>query len=234
MSSRQEEKAKRKAEREALEQAAAAKAARAQRIRVAGAAAVAVAVVVVAVILVAGGGSKKNGDAASAAASPAVPIPAVKETNLVKAEAAAGCIQLNPAMEGRNHVTTPVTYRNSNPPASGNHDPVPAQDGIYPVGNEPTKEHAVHALEHGRIEIEYAPGTPKHQRDQLETVGSEKFNGTAGYHVLVFQNNTQMPYKVAAVAWTHVLGCKTFNPRIFDAIRAFRKTYTDKAPELIP
>ena len=234
MSSRQEEKAKRKAEREAQERAAAAKAARAQRIRVTGAAAVAVAVVAVAVILVAGGGKKTSGDAIAPADSPAVAIPAVRQTNIVKAEQLAGCVQLNPAMEGRTHVTGTVVYKNSNPPASGNHNPIPAQDGIYAPGNEPAKEHWVHTLEHGRIEIQYAPGITTHQRLQLETVGSEKFNGTAGYHVLVFQNNTQMPYKVAAVAWTHVLGCKTFNPRIFDAIRAFRKAYTDKAPELIP
>ena len=233
MSSRQEEKAKRKAEREALEQAAAAKAARAQRIRVAGAAAAAVAVIVVAVILIASGGGK-SGNAVNPSDNAAVPIPAVKETNLAKAEKAAGCVQLNPAMEGRQHVTTTVVYKNSNPPASGNHNPIPAEDGIYAPGNEPAKEHWVHTLEHGRIEIQYAPGITTHQREQLETVGSEKFNGTPGYHVLVFQNNTNMPYKVAAVAWTHVLGCKTFNPRVFDAIRAFRKAYTDKAPELIP
>jgi hypothetical protein len=40
-----------------------------------------------------------------------------------------------------------------------------------------------------------------------------------------------MPYDVAAVAWTHILGCRTFNPRVFDAIRAFRLKWTLQAPE---
>ena len=52
--------------------------------------------------------------------------------------------------------------------------------------------------------------------------------------MLLFQNNTNMPYAVAATSWTRLLGCKTFNPRIFDAIRAFRTEYVDKAPEQVP
>jgi len=43
-----------------------------------------------------------------------------------------------------------------------------------------------------------------------------------------------MPFAVAATAWTHILGCKTMNPRVFDAIRAFRERFVDKGPELIP
>jgi hypothetical protein len=42
-----------------------------------------------------------------------------------------------------------------------------------------------------------------------------------------------MPYAVAATAWTHILGCKSFTPKVFDAIRAFRTKYTLKGPELI-
>jgi hypothetical protein len=141
---------------------------------------------------------------------------------------------LNPPSEGRTHVTTTVTYKNSNPPASGPHNPTPAQDGIYDPGNEPAKESWVHSLEHGRIVIQYRPGTPKATIDGVETVGSEALNGTPAYHVLVMQNNTRMPYAVAAVAWTHVLGCTTMNPQVYDAIRAFRARYTDKGPELIP
>ena len=43
-----------------------------------------------------------------------------------------------------------------------------------------------------------------------------------------------MPYAVAATAWTHLLGCKKFTNESFDAIRAFRKRYTDQAPEAVP
>lgn len=234
MSSRQEEKAKRKAEREASERAAAAKAASAQRLRMAAAGAVVIAVIVVAVVLIAGSGGGSSDDSGSSDAVNTVPIPPAREKNLQAAAKSAGCVLLNPASEGREHVTHTVNYKNSNPPASGPHNPNPAPDGIYQPGNEPAKENWVHTLEHGRIEIQYAPATTAHQRSQLETLGNEKFNGSALYHVLVFENNTNMPYKVAAVAWTHVLGCKTFNNGVFDAIRDFRTAYTDKGPELIP
>src|SRR5207249_2217900 len=110
-------------------------------------------------------------------------------------------------------------------------NPVWAQDGIYAPGTTPGKEHYVHSLEHGRVEIQYRPGTTKHQRDQLETLFNEKVGGVPGYHQLLFANNTHMPYAVAAVSWQHLLGCPKFNPRIFDAIRDFRTKYMGQAPE---
>jgi hypothetical protein len=235
MSSRQEEKARRKAEREALEAEQAAKVANSRRLQIVGGVVLALAAIAAVVVVVtSSGGGGKSGAAGPVDKVAGVKLPAVKETDLNKAAAAAGCKLLNPAMEGREHVTTPVTYKNSNPPASGNHNPTWAEAGNYAPGNEPTKEHWVHSLEHGRVEIQYRPGTSKTIRDQLETLGAEPFNGSPGYQIMVFENNTQMPYAVAAVAWTHVLGCKTMNTSVFDAIRAFRKTYTDKAPELIP
>jgi len=235
MSSRQEEKERRRQERLAQEQAEASSAARMRRIQIALGSLIAVAAIAGVVIAIAssgGGGGDDNAKSASKAAK--VAVPPVRETNLSAAAKAAGCQLLNPPSEGRNHTADPVTYKNSNPPASGPHNPVPADDGIYAPGNEPAKEHWVHSLEHGRILIQYKPGTSAHVIDQLETVGSEELRGTAGYHVLVFQNNTNMPYAVAAVAWTHVLGCKQMNDRVFDAVRAFRTQYTDKGPELIP
>ena len=52
--------------------------------------------------------------------------------------------------------------------------------------------------------------------------------------MLLFQNTTNMPYQVAATAWTHSLTCPTMNDRVFDAIRTFRATYIDKGPEKVP
>jgi hypothetical protein len=46
----------------------------------------------------------------------------------------------------------------------------------------------------------------------------------------MFQNQT-MPWQVAAAAWDHYLGCKAYNPKVLDAIRAFRDTYRDRGPE---
>jgi hypothetical protein len=234
MSSRQEEKAQRKAEREAQEAAASAKAANARRLQIVGGVVLAIAAIAAVVFVLASGGSDGNGDAKPANADNGVKIPPVQQTDLTKAAAAAKCKILNPKNEGSTHVTTPVTYHNSNPPASGNHNPVPAEAGIYDPGNEPAKENWVHSLEHGRIEIQYKKGTPTRTIKQLETLGSEPFNGSPGYQIMVFENNTNMPYAVAAVAWTHILGCPTMNDGVFDAVRAFRKQWTDKAPELIP
>jgi hypothetical protein len=235
MSSRHEEKQARRAEREAQEAAAAKAAARGKRVQMALGAFLVLAILggSIFALTTSGGSAKGSGTVDSNAVDRKVSIPAVQETDLKKAIAAARCVQVDPQNEGSSHVSGTVTYK-SNPPASGNHNQVPAQDGIYAPGNEPAKENWVHSLEHGRIIIQYAPGTPKATIDQLETLGSEELNGSEAYHVLVMQNNTKMPYKVAAVAWDHVLGCKTMNPQVFDAIRAFRKQYTDKAPELIP
>ena len=52
-----------------------------------------------------------------------------------------------------------------------------------------------------------------------------------GHHLLLFENGTDMPFAVAATAWDNQLGCPTMNPKVFDAIRAFRTEYIDKGPE---
>jgi hypothetical protein len=234
MSSRQEEKAARRAEREAQEAAASQAAARTKRVQLALGAFLVIAILGGSVFaLTSSGGSGGSGNVDKGAVEQKASIPAVQETDMKKAAALAGCTLLDPKLEGSTHVTGKVTYK-TNPPSSGDHNQVPAEDGIYKPGNEPQKENFVHSLEHGRIEIQYRPGTPAKTIAQLETVGSEELNGSAGYHVLIFENNTNMPYAVSAVAWGHILGCKTMNPKVFDAIRSFRKQYTDKAPELIP
>jgi hypothetical protein len=236
VSSRQQEKERRRAERLAKEQEAARAAARTKRLQIAGGAVLAIAAIAVLVVVLTSGGSSADGPKSTANAKANIPAAGANANadGLAAAAKAAQCTVLNPPSEGRTHVATTVTYKNSNPPASGPHNPTPAQDGIYDPGNEPAKENWVHSLEHGRIVIQYRPGTPKATIDGMETVGSEALNGTPAYHVLVMQNNTRMPYAVAAVAWTHVLGCTTMNPQVYDAIRAFRARYTDKGPELIP
>jgi len=65
---------------------------------------------------------------------------------------------------------------------------------------------------------------------QMRTLFAEQ----GSYHDLLFENNTKMPYQVAATAWTHLIGCTRVTPQMWDALRAFRITYTDKAPEQIP
>lgn len=231
MASREEEKRLRREQRQAAEKAAAASQNRGKRLQFLLGALLTIAVVVGAVLLITGGGGDDNGPKPSTPTSTtSASIPPASEHDLDKAAKAAGCVLLNPPLEGSSHVSTKVKYK-SNPPTSGNHNPVPADDGIYDPGQEPTPEHWLHALEHGRINVMYKPGTSKRVIDQLETLVSEELNGKAGYKTLLFQNDTNMPYGVAATAWGHLIGCKTATPAIFDALRDFRVKYVDKGPE---
>src|SRR4051794_5946786 len=234
MASREEEKRKRREEREAAEAAHAAGQTRARRLQFLLGALLTIAVVVVVVIVVSGsgGGGDKTATTSKTPSSntKGAKVPPLSEANLDAAAKAAGCVLLNPPIEGSSHVDTKVKYK-SNPPTSGNHNPVPALDGIYDPGQEPTPEHTVHALEHGRIDVQYAKGTPKAEISQLETVVSEELNGKDGYKTLLFQNQTNMPSAVAAPAWGHLVGCKTFSDKVFAAIRAFRVKSVKRAPE---
>ena len=90
----------------------------------------------------------------------------------------------------------------------------------------------MHALEHGRIEYQYNPSLPAADVKDLEALFNEADGHWAPRQMLLlFQNQTQMPYAVAATAWGHVLGCKRFTPRVFDALRDFRIAYTNLGPE---
>jgi hypothetical protein len=230
MASRAEEKARRREERLAREQAAGIAARRRRRINlVLASVAAIVALGGVAALIATGGGSGSGGSGSPrTTAVKGAPIPARKITNLQAAAAAAGCKLLDfpSQVNNRSHTTSPVKYL-SNPPAFGPHYPSPPSDGNYVGQGTPPPEHLVHALEHGRIEIQYR-GVPAQAVSQLETLFNESPN-----YVLLFKNGTSMPYSVAAVAWTHILGCGRFNLRVFDAIRAFRDAYKLKGPEVI-
>lgn len=237
MSSRQEEKERRRREREEREQAEAGKVASKRRLQlVAGAVLGLVAIAaVVAAIVSSGGGGNSKADSGSSYGS--ATIPARQTTNFNEAVKASGCQFRTFVSEGRTHLPSDTAVNNSyktNPPTSGNHRPTPAQDGVYAPGNSPAKENFVHTLEHGRIELQYSPKAPKTVRDQLNALFNEPVKGANGYHMLLFENNTNMPYEVAATAWTHLIGCKTVNDKTWDALRAFRDRFVDKGPELIP
>jgi len=236
MTSRREEKDRRRAERLAAEQAASEQAHRRRMysIVVGGILGVAAIAAVAAVALTgSGGGSSDNPkdlpapkESYSGATSPPTQI----ETDLFKAADAAGCDLRNPAIEGRTHITPDQKVKyGTNPPTSGNHDPIPATDGVY--SQAPTAlqiRHFVHTLEHGRIEIQYAPSLAKRRVNQLGGL----FNDDP-YHMVMFPNRA-MPYDVAVTAWGHVLGCKKVDDKMFDAIRDFRDRYRDQGPENVP
>ena len=137
--------------------------------------------------------------------------------------------------EGSNHFAKEKqgTYK-TRPPTSGDHYASPAESGTGALSEgayveTPPLSRAVHALEHGRIEVQYAPDLP--EEDQLAIKGAfdEDPNG-----MLLFPN-ADMPYEVATTAWTNLLGCKTFDDgATLDAIRAFRDTFRGRGPEPVP
>ena len=159
--------------------------------------------------------------------------PPVKTKTLVAAARAAGCTLENPPDQGVEHEQREFTEAdyNSNPPTSGTHFPTWYEDGVYAPGTTPELGRLVHALEHGRIEIQYKPGLPAATVGRLEKLVDQL---DSGYHMLLFENATKMPYEIAATAWGHLLGGPKMHDQVFDALRAFRKNYVDKGPETVP
>jgi hypothetical protein len=196
---------------------------------------VVLAIAVVVFVLASGGDSAPEGDAhinlnASVGSTNGVEpdnragtVPAAaKITNLAAAAKAAGCdLRLHLKDEGHNHIkvgSQAPDYK-TNPPTSGNHVEPPYQqaDGAYK--EMPAPIDFVHSLEHGRLEIQYAPDLP--EKDQLALKG---LYDTMYGATLLFPNE-DMPYAVAATTWTNLLGCPTFKgAATLDAIRAFGKT----------
>jgi hypothetical protein len=234
MSSRQEEKERRRKERLAAEQAAAEGAARKRRMGyLVGGVLAGAAIAAVVIAVAAGGGGSKSASKPSASQT--------KLNAALQAKAAAGGCTVNTfPSEGRQHTESKVIYK-TNPPTSGNHNPIPASDGVYDPGGTPPIGKLVHALEHGRIEYQYHPGTSAAVVAQLTSLMKDPVpnqpGGTqpGGYLQLLFQNPTGMPYAVAATAWTHSITCQTFKgAATLDALRAFRAAYVNKGPEFIP
>jgi hypothetical protein len=234
MASRQEQKEARRQARLEAEQREAKEAARAKRVQLVLGGVLALVIVVGAVVLVLNaGGGDKGGDGrapADQADLPTLPKQAIGDER--QAAKAASCTLASPAIEGRGHENktfTEADYK-TNPPTSGAHFPQWAQDGVYGPDNAPQLGELVHTLEHGRIDVQYKPGTPKSVVDQLEAFVAEN----DGYHMVMFQNATKMTPQVAATAWGHSLSCDTVNAKTWDALRTFRDAHVDQGPEKIP
>jgi hypothetical protein len=85
----------------------------------------------------------------------------------------AGCVLRTFPEQGRSHTLERVKYR-ANPPTSGPHHPVPAADGVYAPGGEPQVEKWVHSLAHGRVLIQYRPGTTTRRIRALRSLFNER------------------------------------------------------------
>ena len=236
MSSRQQEKERRRQERLEREQAEAKRAARRKRMQLAFGGLLAVAViagVAVAFIIGTGGDDGGSGPTSVSDSASSAKLPEQATSDLQAAAKAAGCTVNNPAYEGANHESKDFKASDykTNPPTSGNHTPDWYEDGIYEPGNTPELGKLVHPLEHGRIEVQYKKGTDAETVSKLEALLAEQSDG---YHMLLFENTTNMDAAVAATAWTHSLTCPEMNDKVFDAIRTFRARYIDKGPERVP
>jgi hypothetical protein len=199
---------------------------------------VVLAIAILVIVLVSGGGEDSGGVAkgdahinlnASIGSTNGVepdnragtPAPAVAVANLAAAAKQAGCdLRLKLKDEGNEHIpvgSPPPDYK-TNPPTSGAHVEPPYQqaDGAYK--EMPAEIDIVHSLEHGRLEVQYAPDLP--EADQL---GLKGLYDTMYGATLLFPND-KMPYEVAATTWTNLLGCPSYKGDVtLDAIRAFGK-----------
>ena len=161
------------------------------------------------------------------------PPPALQFADLKISAEKAGCeVKLDLSDEGNTHVpnSTPVHY-GTVPPTSGNHNPVPIDDGAYktPITSDTGKptniRNEVHAMEHGRIEIHYKPTLPEDQQLALKGVFDADPDG------MLLYPDPDMPYDVAVTAWTNEVICPHYNEGVLDVIRNFRDKYRGNGPE---
>jgi Protein of unknown function (DUF3105) len=238
VSSRQQEKERRRQERMEREEAERKSAANKKRLQLVGGVVLglaAIAAVVVALVVGLGGGGDDETTAGSdpSDAAAAVDLPAQQTSDLDEAAKAAGCTVTHAEYEGAGHEEKdfkPSDYK-TNPPTSGAHFPEWYDDGVYAPGTVPNLGMLVHTLEHGRINVQYAKGTPAADVAKLEALLQEQ---NEGYHMLLYENTTGMDTAIAATAWTQSLTCPEMNDKVFDAIRTFRSRYIDKGPETVP
>jgi hypothetical protein len=200
--------------------------------------ALALAALIVVVVLVAGGGDGGGSDAQAAEVFPVGgSFPEQTVFDVGPAAEAAGCTLKDVRSTSRQHTTSldqRVKY-NSNPPTSGRHYELPAQDGIY--GDAPQDEELVHGLEHGRVIFWVKPSIPADQRADIRALVEDD-----SYQMFLVPR-ANMPYRVAATAWDadpapngtgKLMTCDQINDKTYDALAAFRDEHRSQGPEPVP
>jgi len=239
VSSRKEQKEALRREREAREQAAQAAARRKQIVGYGVGGALALVALVIVVVVLAGGGGDGGGPGGGDLypSGVGIPDPGPLSADVEAAAEAAGCVLQSNRAASRDHLDDQNATENyeQNPPTSGRHFAVPAPDGIY--DEQPDKEDLVHTLEHGRVIVWFKPNLPADDRGKLKTLFDED-----PFHLVLTPDETNMPYAVAATAWNaepdplgtgQLMGCKTFNDKVIDALRAFKDEHRDRGPEVV-
>jgi uncharacterized protein DUF3105 len=238
VSHRREQKERLRREREERERQARAAQQRKKMVGYGAAGVLVLAVAVVAVVLLAGGNGGGGGDAQAAEVWPGGgSVPEQKVFDVAPAAKAAGCALRDVKGTTREHTTslsTRVKY-STNPPTSGKHYEIPAQDGIY--GQAPQDEQLVHAQEHGRVIIWAKPSLPEDQRAALRALVEED-----SYQMFLVPR-AKMPYPLAVTAWDadpapngtgKMMTCTKIGDQTYDAIRSFRDEHRSQGPEPIP
>jgi Protein of unknown function (DUF3105) len=196
------------------------------------------AAVIVVAVLVAGGGDGGGSDAQAAEVFPdGGSFPDQKVFDVAPAAEAAGCTLKDVKATSRDHTRSldeRIKY-NSNPPTSGRHYEIPAQDGIY--GDAPQDEELVHGMEHGRVIFWVKPSIPDDQRANIRALVEDD-----SYQMFLVPRS-KMPYAVAATAWDadpapngtgKLMTCDQVNDKTYDALAAFRDEHRSQGPEPIP
>ena len=238
MSHRREQKERLRREREERERQARAAAQRKKMVGYGAGGLLVLAVVIVAVVLLAGGGDGSGSDAQAAEVFPSGgSFPEQKVFDVKPAAADAGCELKSVKANSREH-TTDLSKRvkySTNPPTSGRHYQIPAQDGIY--GDPPQDEELVHGMEHGRVIFWVKPSAPKDVRADIRALVEDD-----PYQMFLVPR-ANMPYEVAATAWDadpapngtgELMTCNKVDDKTYDALAAFRDDHRSQGPEPIP
>lgn len=165
-----------------------------------------------------------------------MPPPSLGRGSLEEAVVTAGCdLELGLPDEGNEHFgddSTDPGYE-TNPPTSGDHyagnetASGALADGAY--AQAPPLARAVHALEHGRVQIQYLPDLPEEDQLALKGLFDEDPAG------INFFPNPDLDSPVAVAAWTQLMTCESFEgDATLEAIAAFRDEFRGNGPEDIP
>jgi hypothetical protein len=238
VSRRREQKEALRREREERERKAREEQQRKRMVGLGAAGLLVVALIVVLVVVAAGGNGGGGGEGQAAELLPdGGSVPEQQEFDLAAAARAAGCELRSRRAPDRTHTNSldAVVNYDTNPPTSGRHYQLPAEDGAY--GDAPQDEELVHTLEHGRVIVWFKPGLSEDQRADLKAFFDEDS------YQMVLAPRSNMPYQVAASAWNRepepngtgrLLLCERMTPEVFDALRTFRDEHRSNGPEPIP
>jgi hypothetical protein len=106
----------------------------------------------------------------------------------------------------------------SNPPVTGRMvERALANDGSHAGRRPPSPAASMHALLHGRVLFQY-----RRDVDGAELRALDRLARRDAESVLLFENQSRMPARVAATAYLSLMTCPGVNPSTIEALAAFR------------